>query len=132
MSRQRSNQYQGVSWIGNQWKMSLQELRYRVEYKADTEGNMTATQLSGLESKMEASIITQSRVSSKMPLSLEIMFSLIRVESRPEPAPDPSSSYRFIPTQRTGGRTGSGARLSFHHLPLKGSCSPLQEGAVRT
>lgn len=73
--------------------------------------NMTEIQLSELGSKTQAYITTmvksQSRVSSKIPLGLELIFSLIRLQSRP----DLSISQRLTSTWETGGQTDKGARL---------------------
>lgn len=78
--------------------MTPEELRSSVDYKVGTEENMTGILLSDLGSKMEASITTtvqnQSRVVSKMPLGLELIFSLIRVGSGPESEPDLSLNWR--------------------------------------
>lgn len=53
-----------------------------------TERNMTEIQLSELGVKLEASIAamleSQSRVSSMLPLGLDLIFSLIRLESGPD------------------------------------------------
>lgn len=72
-----------------------------MDYKVRTEENMTGILLSELGSKMTASmkitVQSQSRVVSKMPLSLELMFSLIRVESGPESEPDISLNWRYNP-----------------------------------
>lgn len=73
--------------------------------------NPTEIQLSELGSKMQASIATmvksQSPVSSKISLGLQLIFSLIRLQSRP----DLRLSQRLTSTWEIGGQTDKGARL---------------------
>lgn len=90
--------------------MTLEELKCRLEYKVGTEKNMTEIQLPERGSEIEAFYYNYGvvrAVSSELPLGLELIVSLIRVES----GPDLSLSHRCPPTQETGRWTGNGARL---------------------
>lgn len=75
------------------------------------ERNKTEVQLSELGYRIRAPITTmvknQTQVSSKMPLGLELIFSLIRLQSRP----DLSLGQRLTSTWKIGGQTDKGARL---------------------
>lgn len=88
-----------------------------------TERNMTEIQLSKLGFKLEASITamleSQSRVSSMLPLGLELIFSLIRLES----GPDLSLSQRLTSTWKLVHELIREPDWSLHYLLLQDSYS---------
>lgn len=78
--------------------MTPEKLRFSMDYKVRTEENILLSELgSKMTASMKITVQSQSRVVSKMPLSLELMFSLIRVESGPESEPDISLNQRYNP-----------------------------------
>lgn len=84
-----------------------------------TERNMTEMQLSELGFKLEASITamleSQSRVSRKLPLGLELIFSLIRLES----GLDLSLSQRLTSTWKLVNELVREPYWSLYYLPLQ-------------